>query len=74
MASKMRFYLDISKEEYLRSYSGSAHSVFVQAEDGRTLRFPAVNLRQFVTSEGVHGRFEISLDENNSLLEIRRLN
>lgn len=73
MASKIHFYLDIPKEEYLRNYSGSAHSVLVQAEDGRTVRFPAVNLRQFVTTEGVRGRFEMSLDENNSMIDIRKL-
>jgi hypothetical protein len=73
MASKIRFYLDIPKQEYLRNYSGSAHSVLVQAEDGRTVRFPAVNLRKFVTAEGVRGRFEMSLDGNNSLVALRRL-
>lgn len=73
MASKIRFYLDIPKEEYLRNYSGSAHSVLVQAEDGRSVRFPAVNLRQFVTAYGVRGRFEMALDESNSLIDIRRL-
>lgn len=73
MASKIRFYLDISQAEYLRYYRGSAQSVLVQAEDGRRVRLPAVNLRPFVSSDGVCGRFEISLDENNSLLDICRL-
>ena len=73
MESKIRFYLDISKDEYLRNYSGSAHFVLVQAEDGRTVRFPAVNLRQFVTAGGVRGRFEMTLDANNSLIDIRKL-
>jgi hypothetical protein len=73
MASSIRFYLNISQDEYLRNYRGNAHSVLVQAEDGRRVRFPAVNLRQFVTAEGVRGRFEMLLDENNSLLEMRRL-
>ncbi len=73
MVSKIRFYLDISREEYLRNYRGNAQSVFVQAEDGRTVRFPAVNLRKFVTVNGICGRFEISLDENNSLIDICRL-
>jgi hypothetical protein len=73
MASKIRFYLDIPKQEYLRNYSGSAHSVLVQSEDGRTVRFPAVNLRQFVTKDGVRGRFEMTLDQNNSLIDIHRL-
>ncbi len=73
MASKIRFYLDISQVEYLRYYRGSAQSVLVQAEDGRKVRFPAANLRPFVSADGVRGRFEISLDDNNSLLDICRL-
>jgi len=73
MASKIRFFLDISQEEYLRNYRGSAHSVQVQSEDGRSVRFPAVNLRQFVNADGVQGKFEMELDENNSLIDIRRL-
>ncbi len=73
MGSKIRFYLDISQDEFLRYYRGSAHSVLVQAEDGRRVRLPAANLRPFLVAEGIRGRFEILLDENNSLQEIRRL-
>ncbi len=73
MASKIRFYLDISNEEYLRNYRGSAHSVLVQAEDGRTVRFPAVNLRRFVTADGVQGRFEMTLNDDNTLMDIRKI-
>jgi len=73
MASKIRFYLDISQAEYLRYYRGNAQSVLVQAEDGRMVRLPAANLRPFVSASGIKGRFEMSLDENNSLLDIVRL-
>ncbi|MCP3671028.1 MAG: DUF2835 domain-containing protein [Gammaproteobacteria bacterium] len=73
MASKICFYLDISQAEYLRYYRGSAHSVLVRADDGRKISFPAINLRPFVSADGVRGRFEITLDESNSLLDICRL-
>ena len=73
MPNQIRFSLDISSEDYLRYYRGSAHSVVVRAEDGRKVRFPASNLRPFVTREGVHGRFELLLDEENRLQELRRL-
>lgn len=73
MTSKIRFSIDISRNEFLRYYRGSAHSVLVQAEDGRKIRLPAVNLRPFLVSDGIKGRFEISLNDNNSLLDIRRL-
>ena len=73
MASKIRFYLDISQEEYLRNYRGTAHSILVRAEDGRTVNFPAINLRKFVTTDGIRGRFEMSVDDDNSLIDIRKL-
>ncbi len=73
MTSKIRFNLDISQAEYLRYYRGSAQAVLVQAEDGRTVRLPAVNLRPFVSASGIKGRFEMSLDDSNHLLDIYRL-
>lgn len=73
MSSKIRFSLDISQDDFLRYYRGSAHSVLVQAEDGRRIRLPAVNLRPFLLEGGIRGRFEITLNDNNSLLDIRRL-
>jgi len=73
MTSKIRFNLDISQAEYLRYYRGSAQAVMVQAEDGRTVRLPAVNLRPFVSASGIKGRFEMYLDENNHLQKLVRL-
>ncbi len=73
MPDRIRFFLDISSDEYLRYYQGSAHSVVAVSEDGRRVRFPASNLRPFVTREGVHGRFELLLDSDNRLLELRRV-
>ena len=73
MRDRIRFSLNISSDDYLRYYRGSAHSVVVTSEDGRKVRFPASNLRPFVTHEGVRGRFELLLDEESRLLELRRL-
>ncbi|BCR03473.1 hypothetical protein DESUT3_05420 [Desulfuromonas versatilis] len=66
------FTLHISAAEMLRYYRGSAATVAVTAEDGTRLRFPAANLRRFVSAEGVHGRFEVRFDEANRLLSIER--
>lgn len=73
MLKRIRFSLDIPSEQYLRYYQGNARTVSVQAEDGRHVRFPAANLRAFVDRNGVRGRFEITLDKTNRLLEIRRV-
>ena len=69
----MRFRLDISAEIYQSYYQGQAKFVLVTAEDGRSLKFPASELQQFVTHSGVQGRFEISFDENYRLQHLRRI-
>ncbi len=68
----MRFSLRISADEYLRYYRGAVRHVVVTAEDGTRLRFPAANLRPFVTREGVRGRFVMRFDANNKLVSLNR--
>ncbi len=52
---KMRFYLDISPQQYLSYYKGAAKFVNVQTDYGRTLKFPASELQKFVTHSGIQG-------------------
>lgn len=68
---RMIFNLHISPEQYQRYYLGNAKAVIVQTEDGRRLQFPASNLQKFVSREGIHGRFEITFDSNNKIIEIK---
>ena len=70
---KMRFSLVISAEQYQSYYRGSAKFVLVQKEDGRTLKFPADKLQQFVTHDGIQGRFEIVFDDNHKLVSLSRI-
>ena len=70
---KMRFSINISPEKYQAYYSGSAKFVKVQTEDGLSLKFPAVNLKQFVMHDGIKGRFEIIFDDQHKLVSLRRL-
>ena len=70
-SNRIRFRLAISVEEYLAYYQGRAQVVVARSEDNRTIRFPASAIRKFVTRDGIFGRFEISLDENNKLIAIR---
>jgi uncharacterized radical SAM superfamily Fe-S cluster-containing enzyme len=73
MRSRFRFSLNISSDDYLRYYRGEASMVQVTADDGRRIRFPAANLRPFVSREGVQGRFEITLDKENRLQDLKKL-
>lgn len=68
-----RFQIRISAETYLSYYRGHARAVIVQAEDGRTIQLPADVFRQYVTADGISGRFELCLDNNNKLIELKRI-
>ena len=70
---KMRFSLNISAEQYRSYYEGAAKFVRVQAEDGRSLKFPAAKLQQFITHEGIQGPFEIVFDEQHKLVSLKRI-
>ena len=69
----MRFYLDISVQQYQSYYKGSAKFVNVQTDHGRTLKFPASELQKFVTDSGIQGRFEIEFNEQYKLLSLSRV-
>ena len=70
---RMIFSMNLSAEKYLRYYQGSAKAVIVQADDGRTLKFPINAIQKFVTRDGVQGRFEIIFDDNNKMQSLNRL-
>lgn len=67
------FTLSISPDEYLRYYQGSARNVVARTSDGRTIRFPARELRPYVTRDGVQGRFRLCCDGHNRLVSFERL-
>jgi hypothetical protein len=69
----IRFWLFISAAEFLRYYQGEAAIVNVTAEDGRRVQFPARHLRNFITHEGIYGRFEMRLDKNNRFVDLTKL-
>ena len=67
------FNLNISAQEYLRVYRGSARQVVVRGTDGSSLSFPAEHLRRFVSHDGVQGRFELKYDASNKFVSLEKL-
>lgn len=65
--------INISREEYLSWYDGSANAVSACSIDGVTVNFPVNILRPFITHSGVDGTFAIYFDDNNKFLDIKRL-
>lgn len=68
-----RFAIDLSEDEILRYYAGDSVTIRVSATNGRHVRFPASALRPFVTPEGVHGAFFLRTDDDNKLIELKRI-
>jgi len=68
-----RFSIQISQEEFIRHYQGSANAVQVLSECGRRLRFPASRLRPFLTHSGISGRFLLTVDVGNRFLDLKKI-
>jgi hypothetical protein len=66
--------LDISPEQFLAWYEGTARSVLARTQSGQTVQFPASVLQRFVSTEGIRGRFLLTYDEKNRFVSIARLN
>jgi len=73
MAKTLRFRLNITRDEILRYYHGTAKNVIVRAENGQRLQFPAENIRQFIDHLGVNGVFAISFNDDNKLIGLQRI-
>jgi len=72
-SNRVRFALNISQDELLSYYEGTARAVMVKASDGRNIQFPANVLQQFVTRDGIQGVFEMEFDKDNKFVNIRRV-
>lgn len=70
---KVYFSLDISAEQYLAFYRGQAKFVQVVADNGQLVRFPAEILRDFVSRDGVSGKFVLEFDEQNKYRKLQRI-
>lgn len=66
--------LAIPATEFRRLYEGAANTVLARDRvSGRSVRFPASSLRRFVSADGVFGCFELIVDADNRLQNMRRL-
>lgn len=70
---KKCFTLNISASEYQAYYNGSARAVVATTSDGLQIQFPASELRKFVSHSGVYGSFEITYNDANKLVNLRKL-
>ena len=70
---QFRFSLNLSPQQLLRYYQGSASAIQVTSHCGRLLRFPASRLRPFITRQGIEGTFLLAVDDQNRFLSLKKL-
>ena len=70
--NRYEFQLHISPEAYLEYYRGTILHVIATCTNGQTVQFPASLLQRFVTTEGIHGTFVLTCDENNKCVSLQR--
>jgi hypothetical protein len=69
----IRFGLSLSYDQFLKVYQGIAKNVFVVADDGRKIAFPAGRIQPFLTKQGINGYFELELTPENKFVSIKKL-
>jgi hypothetical protein len=70
--NRYQFQLHISPAAYLDYYRGTILHVIAQCASGQTVQFPASLLQRFVITEGIHGAFVLTCDENNKCISLQR--
>ncbi len=65
--------VDISPDEWIKLYQGSATDVHTRARDGRSVRFPARILSRFYLRDGVQGSFRILFHDQGKFVSVERL-
>jgi len=66
------FSLNITSQEYLPYYQGRVQTVVVVTEQGVKIEFPAMHLRNHLTSTGISGRFCLQT-RNNKFLSLDKI-
>ena len=69
----VRVSLRISAKRFQAYYEGVVDSVVAQAEDGRTVQFPARVLRPFLSHQGIEGVFDITFSDQQKFQSIKRV-
>jgi len=64
--------LSISASQFEQLYRGQVKTVLARDRQGKTVQFPAVSLRSFLTHNGIQGTFDIRVDDGNRLVDIQR--
>lgn len=66
------FSIKMSTNDFLPYYQGKIQNIVVTTIQGKTVQFPAMHLRKFLTSTGISGFFCLKT-QNNKFLSLDKL-
>lgn len=72
-STTLRFTLNISANDFLAFYQGSAKSVSVVAHNGQRIEFAAKHLQPYLLHDGIHGEFELIIDAQHRFHALKRI-
>ena len=67
------FYLNISTDDLMRVYTGSAQRLRVRSDEGPVIDIDANHLRSYTTRSGITGHFRLVISESNKFLRLERI-
>ena len=70
---KLQFQLAIDAQQWLNYYQGNAQRVQCKASNGQWIHLHCRYLRPFVTSAGIFGQFELTLDRSGQFQKLVQL-
>jgi len=70
---KLFFRINLSFDDFLPYYQGTAEMVQVKDNAGRLLWIHGRHLRPFLTREGVRGHFCLELDQEGKFVALNKL-
>lgn len=71
--AKFEFTMSLSAQQIHSVYQGRARYILVESDEGLKLQLPAANFRNFITADGIHGRFQITIDASNKIRVLHKL-
>ncbi|MCW8865727.1 MAG: DUF2835 domain-containing protein [Colwellia sp.] len=69
---KYYFSINMTANEFLPYYQGIAQTIVVKSTQGLRLQFPAMHMRPYLKSNGIHGNFCLQT-ENKKFLSITEI-
>lgn len=67
------FRLALSHEEIMLMYRGHAKRLVVRTEQGLTLELGLDKIRPFVATNGVHGHFRLTTEDDHRFVRLERI-